>query len=135
MTKNIIRGLAVGFVVLSLGVYAEAKPKGPGPGKGPVFQPQNINKVQFQNKPVVNFKNPGVFKNVNPVKFGKPVNPSFCYKGKNCCFWNHTCYCDWLGCDIFWCPATCHWFYFYEPTECYYIVDEVVVVKEIVVIY
>lgn len=123
MLKNIVRGIAVGLLTLSLTVAADAKPKSGGGNKAPGGQ-----SVQFQNKSNMNYKSQNFSKSSNKSfdfkKFGKPVNPSFCYKGKDFCFWNHCCWCDWMGCQIYWCPKTCHWFYYYEPDCCYYIVEE-----------
>src|SRR5262249_14308586 len=122
MLKNIVRGVAVGFLTLSLGVYAEAKPKNGGNSfpKGPNFQLPN--KPINNGKPIINGNTP-VINNVSPKFFCKPVKPIFCYKACDC-LWNQCCWCNWLGCEIYWCPVTCQWFYFCEPCGCYYLVIE-----------
>jgi hypothetical protein len=127
MLKNVVRGIAVGLLTLSLGVYAEAKPKNGGGNTS-----HNGPNLQTQYKPTIKYQGPGnnqglnlnLNKNVSPKYFCKPVNPSCCYKGHDCCFWSHCCWCNWLGCEIYWCPVSCQWFYYCEPACCYYLVVE-----------
>jgi hypothetical protein len=129
MLKNIVRGVAITALSLSLGLTADAKPKGGVGGNKPIIQPPGGG-GNIQKNPSVQLPgnvNNKFLKGVNfkkPIKLGKPFKSSFCYKGKGFCFWNDFCWCDYLGCEIYWCPVTCHWFYFYEPDCCYYFLEE-----------
>jgi hypothetical protein len=51
---------------------------------------------------------------------GTKFEHGWCYKGKEHHHWSERCYSNRYGCDIFYCPSACGWFYFCEPDCCYY---------------
>jgi hypothetical protein len=51
---------------------------------------------------------------------GKAFKGGYCYPGKNHTHWTYHGYSKKYGCECYWCPSTCQYYYWCESATCYY---------------
>lgn len=54
------------------------------------------------------------------VTYGKQFTYGWYYPGKIHSHWSYQSYWPKYGCNTYWCPSTCSYYYWYEPAGCYY---------------
>ncbi len=52
-------------------------------------------------------------------QYGTRFSKGYYYSGRNHSHWTYRCFWSQYGCDCYWCPSTCCWYYFCEPRDCY----------------
>ena len=50
----------------------------------------------------------------------KMKDGSYSYKGRDHHQWTYQCWSKKYGCQCYYCPSTCCWYYWYAPSCCYY---------------
>ena len=59
--------------------------------------------------------------NVNYHKtYGKSFSGGYCYEGKSHDHWSYSGYSSKYGCTCYWCPSTSAYYYWSQPSNCYY---------------
>jgi hypothetical protein len=61
------------------------------------------------------------------VTYGKTFSGGIYYAGKSHNHWSYQCYWSKYGCNCYWCPSTCCYYYWYEPAGCYYPISYITV--------
>jgi hypothetical protein len=51
---------------------------------------------------------------------GTKFKGGYFYKGRAHSHWTHRYWYGKYGCYTYYCPSTCCWYYWYQPTGCYY---------------
>jgi hypothetical protein len=54
------------------------------------------------------------------LKYGTVFVGGICYLGHSHCHWSYSGYSSRYGCICYWCPATCLYYYWFGPANCYY---------------
>lgn len=52
--------------------------------------------------------------------YAKSFSHGYYYPGKFHSHWTYRCWSSKYGCECFYCPYTCCWYYWCEPGSCYY---------------
>lgn len=52
--------------------------------------------------------------------FGVKKSFGYCYVGQNHCHWQSQCYSPQYGCQIYYCPSACGWYWWCAADGCYY---------------
>jgi hypothetical protein len=47
------------------------------------------------------------------------VDDTSCYHGRNNVFWSTQRYCDPVGCSVYYCPQSRHWYRYVSAEDCY----------------
>jgi hypothetical protein len=51
---------------------------------------------------------------------GEKFSHGYFYRGRDHFHWTYRYFWSRYGCDCFYCPSTCCWYYWYEPKGCYF---------------
>lgn len=67
------------------------------------------------------------------AQHGKKFSQGVYYCGKNHCHWSYCCFWPKYGCDCYYCPDACVWYYYCQPRQCYLPVTCIEVAPPVVV--
>lgn len=54
------------------------------------------------------------------LDYGTKFKGGYFYKGKEHSHWSYHCYDKRYGCECYYCPCTCCYYYWCQPDDCYY---------------
>jgi hypothetical protein len=92
------------------------------------FHNGNFNRPNVVVKPQVvkpNFVQPAFkqqqFVNKNYCQnYGVKKSFGYCYVGQQHCHWQSQCYSPQYGCQVYYCPSACGWYWWCAADCCYY---------------